>query len=86
MTFSLPLDYPRNPFRYGSGNYLTYERLSIGPATGLELSKFSLSHTRRLSDLKERLRPLGWTIENKRVCNDPVIYEYWLAKIKKEAA
>lgn len=86
MTFTLPLDYPRNPFKFGSGNYLTYERLTYGPATGLELSKYSLSHSRRLSDLREKLIPMGWTVDNKRISNDPVIYEYFLIRIKEEAA
>lgn len=87
MTLSLPLEYPRNPFKFGSGNYLTYERLIYGgPATGLELSKYSLSHTRRISDLKEKLPQFGWTVDSKKISKDPVIYEYFLKKIERRAA
>ena len=62
-----------------------YRRLLRGSATGLELSmkldRIILSHTKRLCDLREKLKPLGWTIETKEVGHG--IYENTLERINQ---
>lgn len=69
--------YPKNPFKWGSQNYRVYELLTYGPATGLDLNKLGiLSHTRRVSDLREHLEPLGWTVRATMIAASPRIYEY----------
>ena len=62
-----------------------YRRLLRGSATGLELSmnleRVILSHTKRICDLREKLKPLGWTIETKEVGHG--IYENTLERINQ---
>lgn len=63
----LALDKPRpgELFSYGSQCYRLYERLLDGPVDNGEML-FSLrlgSHTRRVSDLREKLRPYLMDVE-----------------------
>ena len=72
--------YPKNPFFFGSQNYEVYNLLLTGPQTGRDIQRLGiLSHSRRISDLREALEPLGWTVKSKLVNGNPRIYEYRIA-------
>jgi hypothetical protein len=74
--------YPRNAFGFGTQNYRVYELLTYGPVTGLDINKLGiLSHTRRISDLREYLHPLGWTVKSEMIRHRPVIYEYRIERL-----
>ena len=65
-----------------------YEQLLIGPVTNAQMRdnpelRF-LSHTRRITTLRELLEPYGWTVEGHDLGNG--IVEYRLEKIQQARA
>lgn len=84
---SLNFDYPEaNLFPYGSQQRNLYEALTRGPVTNAEMRDQLrlLSYTRRLSDLREKLHPLGWAIKKEHRGNG--VFAYSLEKIERIAA
>ena len=59
---------PGELFKYGSQQYKLYEMLLSGGATSAEIQERigCLSHTRRISDIREKLKPYLINIEAKR--------------------
>lgn len=64
-----PAPKPAELFKYGSQLYLIYEKMLSGGITSPEIRDISgsLSHTRRISDIREKLHPYGWDVEAKRL-------------------
>jgi len=64
--FNFDLDQLPRPgafFRYGSQNYRIYEKLLAGGITSDEMRRDCiLSHTKRISDIRERLLVLGYDV------------------------
>ena len=56
MNFKAP---PANElFKYGSQKYKIYERLLAGGITSLEINQLgALSHTKRISEIRAKLKP-----------------------------
>jgi hypothetical protein len=53
-----PPPMPGELFKYGSQQYRIYEKLVSGGATSVEIQEIGcLSHTRRISDIREKLKP-----------------------------
>lgn len=51
-------------FRYNSQNYRIYEKLLAGGITSAEMRRdFIMSHTKRISDIRERLIVFGYDVE-----------------------
>lgn len=54
-------------FKYGSQLFQIYEKLISGGATSVEIQEIGcLSHTRRISDIRERLKPHLLDVKGKR--------------------
>jgi hypothetical protein len=65
--FALPPEKPRNPFPAGTQNYRLYERLKEdGPLTNIEIMRdlHIINGTGRVSDLRKKLEPIGWTVQS----------------------
>jgi hypothetical protein len=77
LTYPLPSDL----FKRGSQNYRLYERMLAAPITNEEIAdKEGLhirSHTRRISDLREKLKPRSFDVKAERVSNTG-LYSYRL--------
>jgi len=70
-------------FDYESQNYKIYNLLYHGGADAVEITKTSgsMTHSRRISDIREALAPHGYTVMSKRLPGKR-IYFYWLAECK----
>ncbi|PKN20916.1 MAG: hypothetical protein CVU71_03815 [Deltaproteobacteria bacterium HGW-Deltaproteobacteria-6] len=80
-----PLPRPGSFFRWGSQNYQVYERLLAGGITSAEMHKLNfLSHTKRISDVREKLNPLGYDV----VCEvfSGKVNVWKIKKMEREAA
>jgi hypothetical protein len=77
-----PLPKPEGLFDYGTQNRTIYKLLYHGGANAVEIAKASgsLTHSRRISDIREALAPSGWTVMSKRLTGKR-IYFYWLAEV-----
>ena len=73
---------PGQLFEYDTQLYKIYELLYHGGADAIEITKTSgsLTHSRRISDIRETLAPHGYTVMSKRLPSKR-IYFYWLAEI-----
>ena len=71
-----PLPRPGDLFSSESQNYRLYERMICGPISNAEMRDQLrlLSYTRRLSDLREKLFPHGWTIKKEHAGNGVFVY------------
>jgi hypothetical protein len=60
---------PGELFKHGTQLYQIYEKLLSGGITSPEIRNISgsLSHTRRISDIRTKLHPRGWDVESKRL-------------------
>lgn len=81
LNFNNPLPKPGQLFDYGTQNYIIYDLLYRGGADAVEITKVSgsLTHSRRISDIREVLAPHGFTVMSKRLSGKR-IYFYWLAE------
>lgn len=80
-----PAPRPGELFKYGSQQYKVYEGLLAGGITSVEIQKMNiLSHTRRISDIREKLKPYLMDVEAVRQSGR--IYLYKLKGAKAEAA
>jgi len=62
--------YPPIPAKFGSMTYQIYDLLKQGPATTKQIAALGgRTHSRRISDLRDKLKPLGWTVESKPLGN-----------------
>jgi hypothetical protein len=60
-----------------------YDLLKRGPATTKEIAAMGgRTHSRRVSDLREKLKPLGWTVESKPLgrYDGEMQFKYWLSE------
>jgi len=58
---------PGELFKFGSQQYQIYEKLISGGATSVEIQRLGcLSHTRRISDIREKLRPFLLDVKAER--------------------
>lgn len=71
-----PLPRPDDLFSSDCQDYRLYERLTRGAISNAEMRDELrlLSYTRRLSDLREKLHPLGWTISKQHAGNGVFVY------------
>ena len=62
-----PVPKPGELFKYGSQQYRIYEKLISGGATSVEIQEIGcLSHTRRISDIREKLKPFLLDVKAER--------------------
>lgn len=70
-----PAPRPGELFKYGSQLYKIYEGLLAGGITSVDIQRLgSLSHTRRISDIRERLRPYLMDVKAKRDHGNVYLY------------
>ena len=64
-----PLPKPGDLFEYGTGLYEMYNLLYSGGMTTGEAARFGRTHTRRISDVRARLREKGhpFTVVGKKI-------------------
>ena len=69
-------------FEHGSQNRTIYELLYRGGANAAEITKASgsMTHSRRISDIREALKPYGFTVMSRRL-EGKRIYFYWIVAI-----
>lgn len=69
-----------NPFKEGTQNWRIVKRLLEGPATNREFSRDMkiAKYTGRLSEVREKIRPLGFDIEPERIAG--TLYRYELTR------
>lgn len=83
LNFTYPA--PEELFKYGSQQRQIYEALMAGGITSVEIQKMGiLSHTRRISDIREKLKPYLLDVEAVRQVGR--VYLYKIKGIKKQAA
>jgi len=76
--------YPPIPAKFDSIPYRIYDLLKAGPLTTKEIADIGgRSHTRRISRLRELLKPLGWTVDSKPLgrIDGELQYKYWLREL-----
>jgi len=80
LKFNVPQ--PGELFKYGSQNYQLYEALlTRGSLTNVGMRDlFILSHTRRISDLREKLKPYCMDVKKELVGHG--VFAYRLTGIK----
>ncbi|MCE5211879.1 MAG: hypothetical protein LLG40_10030 [Deltaproteobacteria bacterium] len=80
LNFTAPK--PGELFDFQTQNYKIYDLLYHGGADAIEVTKASgsLTHSCRISDIREALAPHGWTVMSKRL-QGKRIYFYWLAEV-----
>ena len=71
-------------FDYGSQNRKIYELLYRGGADAVEITNASgsMTHSRRISDIREALRPHGFTVMSRRL-DGKRVYFYWIVAISE---
>lgn len=86
QTFNFDYPKPESLFAYDNQDRRLYEAMTYGPVTNAQMRDQLrlLSYTRRLSDLREKLHPLGWAIKKEHVGNG--VFAYSLARIERKAA
>jgi hypothetical protein len=75
--------YPPISAQFNSIPYRIYDMLKSGPLTTKEIAAVGgRSHTRRISRLRELLKPHGWTVESKPLghIDGELQYKYWLSE------
>ena len=79
LNFTAPK--PGELFDFQTQNYKIYDLLYHGGADAVGITKTSgsMTHSRRISDIREALAPHGWTVMSKRLPGKR-IYFYWLAE------
>ncbi len=72
---------PHELFKSGSQDYRLYERLLVAPVTNSEIiDKLRIfSYTRRISDLREKLKPYLLDIKANRIKDS--LFEYEIKKV-----
>lgn len=66
---------PKNPATYGTQTWTVYDMLLSGEKTGKDfLRAFLPEYRRRITDLEELLKPLGYTIRHRRQPRDKWVY------------
>lgn len=65
-----------NPFHKDSQNYRLLEMLIAGPVFNVEISKKigSINHTRRISDIRRKIRPLGLDVVAEKIQRGLYLY------------
>ncbi len=76
---------PDELFAYGTDLYQMYELLYHGGMTSLEAQKISMTHTRRISDIRIKLASRNWTV-NKHKITGQKIFLYKLEQFAAEQA
>jgi hypothetical protein len=67
---------PNELFKPDSQNYKIYEELLQGGITNVEISKkYVLSHTRRISDIREKLKPYLLNVKAERITKGTFLYK-----------
>jgi len=75
------IDFSKRPkpgelFRFGSQQYKIYEKLISGGITNVEIQELGcLSHTRRVSDIREKIRPHLLDVKAERIRDGLFIYK-----------
>ena len=84
LNFTAPK--PEELFDYGTQSRSIYELLYHGGANAVEITKASgsMTHSRRISDIREALAPYGYTVMSKRLAGKRV-YFCWLAECRQLA-
>ena len=81
-TFNFDKPQPHDLFKSGSQCYMIYEGLLAGELTNVEIQKmFVLSHTRRIADIREKLKPYLMGIKKTRLRGG--IYSYSLTGLNQ---
>jgi|LSQX01.2.fsa_nt_gb hypothetical protein len=71
-----PAPKPGELFKWGSQQYKVYEGLLAGGLTSAEIQRMGiLSHTRRISDIREKLKPYLIDVEAVRVSGRTYLYK-----------
>ena len=74
LKFDVPQ--PGELFKYGSQNYALYQALLQGGVTNVEMRDlFILSHTRRLTDVREAIRPYLMDVKKERLHGGVYLYK-----------
>jgi len=73
---ALQFEYPKNPASYGTQTWRVYQMmLEHGEISGRDFLKaFLPEYRRRITDLEELLKPLGYTIRHRRVLGNRWVY------------
>lgn len=84
IEFNPPPEPGKLKFEFGSQNRTIYELLYHGGANAAEITKASgsLTHSRRISDIREALKPHGFTVMSRRM-DGKRIYFYWIVAISE---
>jgi hypothetical protein len=85
LIYDNPLPAPGELFTYGTELYQMYDLLYHGGMTSAEAQKLSMTHTRRISDIREKLAPYGWTAVKHRIPGQK-IFQYKLEKLETQQA
>jgi hypothetical protein len=67
-----------NQIKLSGQNAAIFLALKAGPKTNVQLSKKALKYTSRISNLRDRLGGLGYSIKCKRIRQS--LYEYTMSK------
>lgn len=83
INFSPPPEPGKLKFDHGSQNRIIYELLYRGGADAVEITKASgsMTHSRRISDIREALKPHGFTVMSRRL-EGKRVYFYWIVATK----
>lgn len=80
-----PAPRPGELFKWGSQQYKVYEGLLAGGLTSVQIQKMGiLSHTRRISDIREKLQPHLMDVVAER--QQGRVYFYKIIGMKENAA
>jgi hypothetical protein len=70
-----PPPQPHELFKPDSQNYKIYEELLNGGISNIDISKkYVLSHTRRISDIREKLKPYLMDVKAERITKGTFFY------------
>ena len=75
------MEYPSNPFTWGTQKYRMYEDLKAGSCTNLRWSSSGfLKYGGRISEIRKALAPCGWMVTVKRAPKLRRVCEYTLVR------
>jgi len=73
-----PLPKPGELFTYGTTLYQMYEKLLADCLDSVEAQKMSMTHSRRISDIREKLKPFCLTVKKEK--DRGRIYKYKISR------